>query len=43
MLDKDNLIEIYRKMLTIRRFKEAIFDLYRGGKMPGLAHLYSGE
>jgi len=43
MLDKEKLIEIYRKMLTIRRFEEAIFDLYRGGKMPGLAHLYSGE
>jgi TPP-dependent pyruvate/acetoin dehydrogenase alpha subunit len=43
MLDKQKLIEIYRKMLTVRRFEEAIFDLYRGGKMPGLAHLYSGE
>jgi len=43
MLDNQTLIEIYRKMLTIRRFEEAIFDLYRGGKMPGLAHLYSGE
>ena len=43
MLDNDNLIDIYRNMLTIRRFEEAIFDLYRGGKMPGLAHLYAGE
>jgi TPP-dependent pyruvate/acetoin dehydrogenase alpha subunit len=43
MLDQDKLVEIYRKMLTVRRFEEAIFDLYRGGKMPGLAHLYSGE
>jgi pyruvate dehydrogenase E1 component alpha subunit len=43
MLEKEAVIDIYRKMLTIRRFEEAIFDLYRGGKMPGLAHLYSGE
>jgi TPP-dependent pyruvate/acetoin dehydrogenase alpha subunit len=43
MLDQPKLIEIYRKMLTIRRFEEAIFDLYRDGKMPGLAHLYAGE
>jgi TPP-dependent pyruvate/acetoin dehydrogenase alpha subunit len=43
MLDNQRLIEIYRRMLTVRRFEEAIFDLYRGGKMPGLAHLYSGE
>lgn len=43
MLENEKLIEIYRRMLTVRRFEEAIFDLYRGGKMPGLAHLYSGE
>jgi len=43
MFDQPMLIEIYRKMLTIRRFEEAIYDLYRNGKMPGLAHLYIGE
>lgn len=43
MLNHDTLLEMYRKMLTIRRFEEAVFDLYRGGKMPGLAHLYAGE
>lgn len=43
MLDQPSLIEIYRKMLTIRRFEEAVYDLYRNGKMPGLAHLYIGE
>jgi acetoin:2,6-dichlorophenolindophenol oxidoreductase subunit alpha len=43
MLEKGKNIEIYRQMLTIRRFEEAIFDLYREGKMPGLAHLYTGE
>ncbi len=43
MLTHEQLIEMYRKMLIIRRFEEAVFNLYRGGKMPGLAHLYMGE
>ncbi|MGH7904444.1 MAG: thiamine pyrophosphate-dependent dehydrogenase E1 component subunit alpha [Candidatus Dormibacteraceae bacterium] len=30
-------------MVTIRHFEDAVNDLYRGAKMPGLAHLYSGE
>jgi len=30
-------------MVTIRRFEEAIDDVYRRGLMPGLAHLYIGE
>jgi acetoin:2,6-dichlorophenolindophenol oxidoreductase subunit alpha len=36
-------LELYRKMLTIRRFEEQVDDLYRSAKMPGLAHLYAGE
>src|SRR3990172_7999232 len=36
-------LEIYRQMLTIRIFEEHVNDLYRSGKMPGLAHLYIGE
>jgi TPP-dependent pyruvate/acetoin dehydrogenase alpha subunit len=30
-------------MVTIRRFEERTFDLYRDGIMKGLAHLYIGE
>jgi pyruvate dehydrogenase E1 component alpha subunit len=30
-------------MLRIRHFEEQVNDLYRAGKMPGLAHLYIGE
>jgi pyruvate dehydrogenase E1 component alpha subunit len=30
-------------MLLIRRFEEQVDELYRGAKMPGLAHLYIGE
>lgn len=36
-------LEMYRKMVTIRRFEEKTFDLYRGGIMKGLAHPYIGE
>jgi pyruvate dehydrogenase E1 component alpha subunit len=30
-------------MLRIRHFEEQVNELYRSGKMPGLAHLYIGE
>jgi acetoin:2,6-dichlorophenolindophenol oxidoreductase subunit alpha len=36
-------LEIYRAMTRIRLFEEQVNDLYRGAKMPGLAHLYVGE
>ena len=36
-------LEMYLKMLRIRIFEEQVNDLYRGAKMPGLAHLYTGE
>ncbi len=42
-IEREALIEMYRQMLTIRRFEEAIEDVYRRGLMPGLAHLYIGE
>jgi pyruvate dehydrogenase E1 component alpha subunit len=34
---------MYRGMSTIRLFEEQVNELYRGAKMPGLAHLYIGE
>ncbi|HTK09161.1 MAG TPA: thiamine pyrophosphate-dependent dehydrogenase E1 component subunit alpha [Ktedonobacteraceae bacterium] len=34
---------IYEQMLTIRLFEEHVNQLYLTAKMPGLAHLYSGE
>ncbi len=37
------LIDMLKKMLTIRYFEEAIFDVYTRGLMPGLAHLYIGQ
>jgi pyruvate dehydrogenase E1 component alpha subunit len=34
---------MYRQMLRIRLFEEQVNDLYKSARMPGLAHLYSGE
>ncbi|HEX9035440.1 MAG TPA: thiamine pyrophosphate-dependent dehydrogenase E1 component subunit alpha [Ktedonobacterales bacterium] len=34
---------MYRQMLSIRQFEEQVNDLYLTARMPGLAHLYSGE
>jgi TPP-dependent pyruvate/acetoin dehydrogenase alpha subunit len=42
-LPPEDLLELYRKMLTIRAFEETIFDVYRKGLMPGLAHLSDGQ
>ncbi|MDQ7849583.1 MAG: thiamine pyrophosphate-dependent dehydrogenase E1 component subunit alpha [Armatimonadota bacterium] len=36
-------LQVYREMLAIRLFEERVHDLYRRGKMPGLAHLYIGQ
>lgn len=43
MADRDQLLDIYRKMVTIRKFEEAVWDLYTAAIMPGLAHLYIGQ
>jgi pyruvate dehydrogenase E1 component alpha subunit len=36
-------IELYKKMLTIRRFEERAAKLYAEGEIPGFVHLYAGE
>ena len=36
-------LKMYEQMLTIRHFEEHVNQLYVTRKMPGLAHLYSGE
>ena len=43
MADRDRLLRMYRQLVRIRRFEEQVNELYRGAKMPGLAHLYIGE
>ncbi len=42
-LSSSEMIQLYRKMVTIRLFEEKIVDLYARGLVPGLAHLYVGE
>jgi TPP-dependent pyruvate/acetoin dehydrogenase alpha subunit len=36
-------LRMYEGMQRIRTFEEHVNELYRGAKMPGLAHLYIGE
>lgn len=40
--DRDLLLDMYRRMVTIRKFEETVYDIYSRGIMPGLAHLYTG-
>ena len=42
-LSKDAMLAILRRMIMVRRFEETVFDVYRRGWMPGLAHLYDGS
>ena len=37
------LTNLYATMFRIREFEEQVFELYKLGLMPGLAHLYIGE
>ncbi|MBW2241043.1 MAG: thiamine pyrophosphate-dependent dehydrogenase E1 component subunit alpha [Deltaproteobacteria bacterium] len=39
----DDLIRVYRKMRTIRRFEDKLQELVAAGKLRGFLHLYSGE
>lgn len=43
VLSKEAMLTILRRMITVRRFEETVFDVYRRGWMPGLAHLYDGS
>jgi len=42
-VDKDQLLEFYRKMLLIRRFEERAGQLYGMGLIGGFCHLYIGQ
>src|SRR5437660_5601900 len=42
-LDLEQNLHLYRQMAKIRAFEEQVNELYKGAKMPGLAHLYVGE
>ncbi|MBI4759218.1 MAG: pyruvate dehydrogenase (acetyl-transferring) E1 component subunit alpha [Chloroflexi bacterium] len=42
-VEKEKLIEMYTKMLTIRRFEQRVAEHFAAGKIPGFVHLYIGE
>src|SRR5512142_950933 len=41
--EREHWLTLYRQMQRIRLFEEQVNDLYKSARMPGLAHLYSGE
>jgi pyruvate dehydrogenase E1 component alpha subunit len=42
-IKKETLIQMYRKLLEIRRFEEKVWDLFGRNLVPGTLHLYLGE
>ncbi len=42
-MNQDELVELYRQMLLIRRFEEKAAEMYALGKIGGFLHLYIGE
>jgi 2-oxoisovalerate dehydrogenase E1 component len=39
----DELLEMHRRMMVIRRFEEKVSALYRDGEVPGFVHLSIGQ
>lgn len=42
-LSKKDLLEMYDKMYTIRKFEETTVKHYKAGNIPGFVHIYIGE
>ena len=42
-LSKDELLQVYRTMRTIREFEERVHTEFAKGGIPGFVHLYAGE
>ena len=42
-LNRDELLQAYRQMRTIREFEERVHDEFANGAIPGFVHLYAGE
>lgn len=42
-VDVELYLHLYQQMLKIRQFEEKVNELYLSAKMPGLAHLYTGQ
>ncbi len=41
--EKVNWLDLYRVMQRVRKFEQAAFQLYTGGKLPGFLHLSIGQ
>lgn len=41
-IPKDTVLDIYERVLRIRRFEEQVGKLFATGQLPGLVHLYIG-
>ena len=42
-VNPDVALDIYRRVLNIRRFEEEVGLLFTEGELPGVVHLYIGE
>ena len=42
-MNKDELLNLYRQMVLIRRLEERAAGLYQEGKIGGFLHLYIGQ
>ena len=42
-LNRDQLLQAYGQMCTIRSFEERVHEEFAAGKIPGFVHLYAGE
>ena len=42
-LSGEQLVKIYREMVTIRQFEEQVMDLYNRTLIPGIAHVSIGQ
>ncbi len=42
-IGKNTYLGLYETMFRMRRFEEEVFEFYKKGMMPGLAHLYLGQ
>jgi acetoin:2,6-dichlorophenolindophenol oxidoreductase subunit alpha len=42
-LDHNRLLEMYRTMVTIRKFEDRVKEEFAKGRIPGFVHLYAGE
>jgi pyruvate dehydrogenase E1 component alpha subunit len=42
-MNEGQLLELYRRMVLIRRFEDKTAEMYSRGKITGFCHLYAGE